>query len=195
MNHQVYFASVRSVPVSDKLQYQLSAMSLHPQKLPVAVTSLGGETMPVIKIPPTAQNKYGNTVSVIRIGGAAFRGNEHITDILLPSTVSYISDGAFAGCCNLRNITIPKNVRRIPQGTFVGCGSLEHIFYEGSRAEWEQMHIIYTRFEAEFGDLIPGTPVHRMTEERMIHIPGNDALFTATIHFHCDLSLIAYPSS
>ena len=150
--------------------------------------------MPIIKIPPTAQNKYGDVLSVIKVGGAAFRGNESVTDILLSSSVGYIAEGAFAGCRNLRNITIPKNVCRIPQRTFDGCVSLENIFYEGTRAEWERMYIIDTKCETDFGELIPGTPTHRLIEKRQIHIPGNEALFTATIHFQCDFSMIEYPS-
>ena len=50
-----YMDSVKDVPVSDKLEYTIAVMWLHPGRLPLGVVSLGDETMPVIKIPARAQ--------------------------------------------------------------------------------------------------------------------------------------------
>ena len=49
------------------------------------------------------------------------------------------------------------------------------------------MDIAFERYEIDFGGNIPGTPIRVITDERIVYIPGNDALRKATIHFNCDL--------
>lgn len=47
--------------------------------------------------------------------------------------------------------------------------------------------------EVELGGLISGTPVHRIESERWMHIPGNEPLFSANIHFNCQIGEIPCP--
>ena len=54
--------------------------------------------------------------------------------------------------------------------------------------EWKKINIVHQKHEIEFGKLIPGTPVHEIQSERMLNIPGNEALFSANVHFRCKLS-------
>ena len=188
MDYLHYTEAIKDIPVSEKLVFQTCVAGLHPTCLPIGLTSLGGETIPVIKVPPFAVNKYGNLVIVMRIYGNVFRNQQQITDIVLPGTLrGEICCNSFSGCTNLRNITIPKGIHTIWKGAFSGCDSLENIYYEGTKDEWQKIHIVHNRHETEFGDLIPGTPVQEFASERLVHIPGNDALFTTTIHFHCKL--------
>ncbi len=58
--------------------------------------------------------------------------------------------------------------------------------------EWKQVHIVHQKHEIEFGHLVSGTPVPYIISERIIHIPGNDALLKADIHFCCSLSNSAH---
>ena len=192
MNAQAYMDSVREIPVSEKLQYQLAYGWLNPNRLPLALVSLGDEEMPIIKVPAYTENNLFDLrlryqVPVITIGGRVFRGNENVTDIILPSTISRIGTGAFSGCRNLRNITIPRNVKQIDKGTFAGCDSLQNIYYEGTPEDWAKISIVHMKHEVEFGNLYSGTPVQQIVEERMVYIPGNDALYHSTIHFHCTM--------
>ena len=191
MNFKDYMDSIKDIPVSDKLEYHLAVMWLHPSRLPIGIVSIGDETMPVIRIPARAVNPYGNEekhiVPVIAVGREAFRGKGFITDIVLPSSVGSIASGAFAGCTSLRNITIPKDIDIIWEHTFTGCKHLENIYYEGSPEEWEQIKIVHQKHEVEFGDLIEGSPVQEIVSERLMHIPGNEPVFSANIHFHCRL--------
>ena len=192
-----YLDSVKDIPVSDKLEYTIAVKWLHPWQLPLGVVSLGDETMPVIKIPPRALNPYGHEekhiVPVIAFSRKAFCGNTHITDIILPSSIGGFPAGAFAGCKNLRNITIPKRIGIIRQDTFAGCTSLENIYFEGSPEDWKKNKIVHQKHDVELGELISGTPVHRIESERWMHIPGNEPLFSANIHFNCQIGDIPCP--
>lgn len=197
MNFTEYINSIKDVPVSDKLQYHLAVFWLHPGRLPIGVVSIGDETMPVIKIPARAVNPHGHEekhiVPVIAVGSEAFSGKDFITDIVLPSSVGRIASGAFAGCTNLRNITIPKDIDIFWEHTFAGCDHLENIYYAGSPEEWQKIKIVHQKHEVEFGNLIAGSPVQEIISERLMHIPGNEPLFAANIHFNCRLSDISYP--
>ena len=193
MKYPEYAERIQNIPYPEKIEYRIAVMWLHPERLPLGVVSLGDETLPVVKIPHEAVNqvyngKYNYTVPVIAVAHDLFRGRENITDIVLPSTIQRFPENAFAGCKNLQRITIPKKIRTIRKGTFEGCESLTDIFYEGSREEWEQINIVHQKYECELGTLIPGTPVQQITSERIIHIPGNEPLFSANVHFHCDLA-------
>lgn len=186
-----YITTIIDVPMSDKLEYYPAVLWLNRGRLPLSLVSVGDETMPVIKIPARAANLYGNEkiiVPVIAISSNAFRGRQHITDVVLPSSIERLAPRCFAGCTNLRNITIPKRIARIPEEVFDGCKQLENIYYEGTPEEWEHLNINHQKHEVEFGEIISGTPVQKLTAERYIHIPGNESLFTANIHFHCQLS-------
>lgn len=192
MNYPEYAERMKTVPYPSGLAYHIAFMWVHPERLPLTVISLGDEIPPIVKIPHKAVNnvynlRYNYTVPVVAFSRKLFQCGEDITDIILPSSVYRIPEGAFAGCKNLRRITIPKKVRYIGEGTFAGCENLTDIYYEGTREEWEQIKIVHQKHECEFGDLIPGTPVAQITAERLVHIPGNEPLFSATLHFHCDL--------
>ena len=159
------------------------------RKFPMMVTSFA-ETDGVIKLPEKVNNRWDMPVGLVRVFGNAFREKSGITDIILPSCVYEIDAGAFAGCKSLKRITIPRGVSRIAERTFAGCDSLEDVYFEGTVDEWKKTNIIHERHEMDFGDFIPGTPVQRFEGERMVHISGNDALFTANIHFRCDFTMI-----
>ncbi len=193
MKYLEYVEKIKNIPYPAKLEYHIAVMWLHPERLPLGVVSLGDEILPIVKIPHEAVNNvcnhgYSYKVPVIAITRDLFRGREDITDIVLPSTIQWLPEKAFADCKNLRRITIPRIIRSIPEGTFAGCENLTDIYYEGSREEWEKVKIVHQKHECELGGLIPGTPVLRITSERMIHIPGNEPLFSANVHFHCDLA-------
>ena len=149
-----------------------------------AVISLENTDEKIIRIPDTTVNRFGNTVPVVAVGRNAFKSSE-ATDIIIPSCVSAIHQGAFADCGSLERITIPKAVKRIEQGTFENCTALTDIYYEGSKDEWEAIEIVSHKREAEYGELQSGSPVCEKVSERYVHIPGNEPVFSANIHFLC----------
>ena len=57
-------------------------------------------------------------LKVTRIDAKAFKGNEDITGITLPSTIETIGDNAFLMCRNLKNMNIPQSVTSIGSQAF-----------------------------------------------------------------------------
>ena len=192
MNFREYREMIKDLPYTDTLKYTQAYMWLHPDRLPLGLVSVGEDAPAIIKIPDMTTNSYGRKVPVVSVSRDAFQGQDKITDIILPSTLQSIPDGAFAGCSGLERIVIPKKITSIGEGTFSGCESHKDVYFDGSMEEWKKINIIHSKHEIEFGDLIPGTPVLEIKEERLIHIPGNDALLKADIHFNCEISELNY---
>ncbi len=79
--------------------------------------------------------------SVTTIHAGAFNGCASLTDITLPSSITDIKDWTFTHCTSLESIVIPKGVTSIGLYTFFNCPSLTNVYFEGSRAEWNQITI------------------------------------------------------
>lgn len=69
----------------------------------------------------------GDDYTVDIIGPNSFEGNQDITSVSIPDTVTYIDNAAFYGCSNLVSVSIPDNVTYIGQGAFSDCSSLYDI--------------------------------------------------------------------
>lgn len=185
MNWNEYREIIINTPYTEELIYAPVAVWLHMDNMPMGVISTGDTNERIIRIPETVVNKYGKAVSVTAIGNKAFYGNETITDIIIPPSVTAIHKGAFADCRSLERITIPRNIKKIEKGTFENCTALTDIYYEGSPEEWKDVEIVHFKREVEFGEIKAGSPVLEKVSERYIHIPGNEPMFSANIHFYC----------
>lgn len=179
---------IDNVEESKKLEYGTECRSyFHPKDTLLYLASIKNEENNIIKIPGYAMNRYEIKSPVVAIGENAFRECDYITDVILPDTIYRIHKGAFKGCKNLKRITISKKIEKIFEGTFEGCVSLKDVYYEGSREEWAEINIVHEKFEIEFGEFISGTPVHKIKDECMFHIPGNEAILMSNIHFNCSI--------
>lgn len=69
---------------------------------------------------------------VTAISNDCFAGNDFITTVILPDTLTEIGDGAFAKCSAMRGIFIPEGVRYIGAGAFRDCVKLEAVCVPGS---------------------------------------------------------------
>lgn len=188
MNFKEYKEQIiLKTPETSALNYESAFAWPNSFRFPSLVTSIDDESN-VIKLPRKVKNEFGYVVSVVGFSRRVFAGRENITDIILPSSISKFPKGAFAGCKSLKRITIPKHIERIEEGTFAGCDELEDVYFEGSMEEWVQIKIVHQKHEIDFGSLIPGSPVQKVVGERLVKIPGNEALFSANIHFRCDVS-------
>ncbi len=185
MNWREYREIIKAAPYANGLRYAPTAVALRPHYIPEGVISHGDLEGGIIRIPETTVNRFGNTVPVAAIGRGAFRNSGAITDIILPTSVSVICQDAFSGCRSLERITIPRGIKKIEQGTFEQCTALADIYYEGSPEEWREIEIVNHRREVEYGEPDPGSPVCGKTAERYMHIPGNEPVFSANIHFLC----------
>ena len=64
---------------------------------------------------------------VTEIGTDVFRGNDDITSVVLPSSVTVIHDSAFRSCNNLVTINFPEGITSIGISCFQDCTSLEEV--------------------------------------------------------------------
>ncbi len=64
-----------------------------------------------------------------------FLNGKEITDLAVPSTVSYIPDNAFNFFTEITSVTIPNSVNKIGRQAFVGCHSLQTINIPNSVTE------------------------------------------------------------
>ncbi|MCR5653138.1 MAG: leucine-rich repeat protein, partial [Ruminococcus sp.] len=92
----------------------------------VAVTGYNGDETDLI-IPST--DSEGRVVS--EIYSSAFASN-HITSVVIPSSVERIHGQAFSYCEQLTSVTIPSSVNTIDYSAFSNCTSLESITIPGS---------------------------------------------------------------
>ncbi len=85
---------------------------------------------------PNSQALPQSLKQVIVKGGAiydyAFGNCESLTSIILPNTLTYISEGAFYMCSSLTSIEIPKSVTTIGDYAFLFCSSLTSVVISDS---------------------------------------------------------------
>ena len=100
---------------------------------------------------------FNKDMSHLYLCPAAIKG-----DYAIPETVRSLSNAAFYGCKELRSVTVPGGVEEIPYRCFAACESLvcvslslglksigndafrdcqllDHLFFTGSRAQWDQV--------------------------------------------------------
>ena len=157
------------------------------RRISMAVMSLNSHGAKVIKLPERAINRWGDEVGVSEFRQDVFSFNDNVTDIILHSGIWRIPDAAFSGCINLKRITIPKSVKKIGPGVFADCNSLEDVYYEGTSEDWAKVEIFTSQRIVTLGDTIPGTPVCEVVTDYSRHIPGNDPLLKANIHYCCKI--------
>ncbi|MBO4217617.1 MAG: leucine-rich repeat protein [Clostridia bacterium] len=110
---------------------------------------------------PAGKTETSFTVpdSVLRIKSfEAFCGNEHLTNVVLPASVTEIRvafyectgltsvaipegntriwHSTFYNCTDLASVAIPASVTEIGERAFFGCGSLTTVYYYGTAEQW-----------------------------------------------------------
>ena len=85
-----------------------------------SVTGYSGDAT-AIAIPETYNDGYNGLAVVSEIGARAFKDNDSIVSVVLPSTITIIREFAFAYCPKLININIPDNVFLIDNYSFYEC--------------------------------------------------------------------------
>lgn len=63
-----------------------------------------------------------------------------LNTVVIPNGVTEIWE-AFQNCTNLTTIFIPASVTDIWSGAFEGCSSLKHIYYGGTKEQWQAIEI------------------------------------------------------
>lgn len=77
---------------------------------------------------------------VVEIGKDAFWQYSAIA-IVIPDSVTKISDDAFNRCVNLTTVVLPEDVTSIGQNVFFGCTSLTTVYFAGTAEDWVEVTI------------------------------------------------------
>ena len=76
---------------------------------------------------PTKVTYGGRELFVLRIGASCFQSCLELQTVILPDSLSFISDQAFNGCISLEQIAFPNTLKSIGSHAFSGCSSLKSI--------------------------------------------------------------------
>ena len=85
----------------------------------------------IYRITPVRRENFSSVVipdSVTSISDYAFYGCESLTDIVIPDSVTSIGDRAFWDCTSLTSIVIPDSVTSIGGFAFIGCTGLTDVY-------------------------------------------------------------------
>ena len=91
--------------------------------------------------------------SVTTLGYSSFASCASLTSINIPSSVTSIEEFAFSGCTSLTSINIPSSVTSIKADAFSGCTNLKIYCEQGSYVETyakeNNIPIVYTEIQAD----------------------------------------------
>ena len=87
----------------------------------ISITGYNGDSAEVV-IPEEIDGKVVRAVYM-----RAFSGNETITSVTFPDTVTEIWTEAFKNCKSLSSVSLPEGLKRIDMNAFAGCGSLKEV--------------------------------------------------------------------
>ena len=108
---------IPALEIVDGLKYRLNE-----DDPSYAIIGLGDYTDKNLVIP----SKY-NGFPVTRIDKNAFKNNESILSVTIPSSVNYIGVSAFEGCIGITSVELSEGITYIGNHAFNGCTSLEKI--------------------------------------------------------------------
>ena len=91
-------------------------------------TTLAG----VVVVPQYVTLSDGTTFQVTHVSRHAFADCRHVTQVVLPASITDIGDQSFMNCRSLSTIVLPASVRQIWPYAFRGCARLMRIVMRGA---------------------------------------------------------------
>lgn len=83
----------------------------------------------------------GERANPLHYAHALYVGDDLLTDLVIPNTVTDISQYAFDGCTSITSVYIPQSVKSIGQYAFNSMSGLKTVRYAGSQADWLKINI------------------------------------------------------
>ncbi len=83
-------------------------------------------------------------------------GCTSLVNVVIPDSVTYIGSCEFMTCSSLQSITIPDSVKSIGNDAFEGCSNLTDVYYSGSESQWNEIDL----FENEGNDYLINATKH-----------------------------------
>lgn len=134
-------------------------------------------------------------------GEHAFAGNQNITSIKLPDTLTTLGKGAFWGDTALETVNIPEGVTQIKDETFLNCMSLSNVFLPeslksiGVRAFYNCNNMISVNIP-ESVTKISSQAFDSCRQLRYINVPNGVTVLEEGVFSNCDsLYSIELPES
>ena len=116
----------QNLPSTKGLSY-----SINERKLEATVTGIGFSQDLHIIIPQTILHN-GKRYMVTGIGNAAFEFIESIKSVVIPDSVTKISENVFINCTDLEHIELGNSIKSIGTCAFWGCTKLKSIYLPNS---------------------------------------------------------------
>lgn len=88
------------------------------------IVELRDKTARSVVVPQTLEGR-----PVVEIGKRAFQNAEHLTQLVLPTSLKRIGASAFANCAALKEISFPASLEEISAAAFAHCLSLKKVFF------------------------------------------------------------------
>ena len=105
------------------ITYKVSGTTVIVQAASKTIGSYAGDL-----VIPESVEYSGKTYSVASAAAGAFKGNEAITSVQLPNSITKFIKGQFSKCTNLKKVNIPTSVPgTLPGNIFEYCSSLDSI--------------------------------------------------------------------
>ncbi len=67
--------------------------------------------------------------------------SELIKQVIITGDIENIGSYMFAACTSLVNVSIPESIKTIENNAFLYCEEIENVYYEGTKAQWEEINI------------------------------------------------------
>lgn len=93
-----------------------------------------------------------------------------IKSIELGNNIVTIGKNAFYGCTDFTEITIPETFEEIEDGAFWYCDSLSDVYYNGSKAEWNNIPI------GEYNENLLNAELHYLKSDSIINVSDIESL-------------------
>ena len=123
------------------------------------------EEMSSLYIPETIAG-----LPVVQIGDYAFKDMSILSEVHLPSKITYLGDHAFYGCGELKIISVYDGLRYVGDGVFKGCDKLCQVFFTMKRRNAAALRILISNVELDLrAELIYEEANGERTQVRLVY--------------------------